>query len=232
MRVDDGATFIDRDLVSGGSPWRLLRLRGSSREIVERWRAGGPVRAGEERFARTLVQQGFIHPQFDSPLSRDDIDVIVPVGGDVAALSSLLIQLAGYRVVVVDDGSRDSVAVERCAKEHGASVLRITTNHGPGHARNVGASVTTGKYLWFIDVDVSLDDADRVARHLEGAFNDPLVAAAAPRVRGADGPSLRRTLRVPLRATRHGTTQQFGRSRGRRRLRAERVSDGASRCFR
>jgi mycofactocin system glycosyltransferase len=191
VRVDDGATFIDRDLVSGGSPWRLLRLRGSSRGVVERWRAGGPVRAGEERFARTLVQQGFIHPQFDSPLSRDDIDVIVPVGGDVAALSSLLIQLAGYRVVVVDDGSRDSVALERCAKEHGASVQRIDTNHGPGYARNVGASVTTGKYLWFIDVDVSLDDADRVARHLEGAFNDPLVAAAAPRVRGADGPSLR-----------------------------------------
>lgn len=191
VRVDDSATFVDRDLVSGGSPWRLLRLRGSSRGIVERWRAGGPVRAGEERFARTLVQQGFVHPQFDSPLSRDDIDVIVPVYGDVTALSSLLVQLAGYRVVVVDDGSRDSDIVERCANDHGASVQRITANQGPGHARNVGASVTTRKYLWFVDVDVSLDDADRVARHLEGAFNDPLVAAVAPRVRGSDGPSLR-----------------------------------------
>jgi mycofactocin system glycosyltransferase len=191
VRVDDSATFIDRDLVSGGSPWRLLRLRGSSRGIVERWRAGGLVRAGEERFARTLVRQGFVHPQFDSPLSRDDIDVVVPVYGDDTALSSLLVQLAGYRVVVVNDGSRDSDAVDRCATEHGASVQHITANQGPGYARNVGASVTTGKYLWFIDVDVSLDDADRVARHLEGAFNDPLVAAAAPRVRGADGPSLR-----------------------------------------
>jgi mycofactocin glycosyltransferase len=191
VRVDDSATFVDRDLVSGGSPWRLLRLRGSSRAIVERWRTGGPVRAGEERFARTLVRQGFVHPQFDTPLSRDDIDVIVPVYGDVAALSSLLVQLAGYRVVVVDDGSRDSDAVERCAGEHGASVQRSTANQGPGHARNVGASVTTRKYLWFIDVDVSLHDADRVARHLECAFNDPLVAAVAPRVRGEDGPSLR-----------------------------------------
>jgi mycofactocin system glycosyltransferase len=191
VRVDDSATFIDRDLVSGGSPWRLLRLRGSSREIVERWRTGGPVRAGEERFARTLTQQGFVHPQFDSPLSRDDIDVIVPVYGDVTALSSLLVQLAGYRVVVVDDGSRDSDAVDRCANEHGASVQRITTNQGPGHARNVGASATTRKYLWFVDVDVSIHDADRVARHLQSAFNDPLVAAVAPRVRGADGPSLR-----------------------------------------
>jgi mycofactocin system glycosyltransferase len=191
VRVDDNATFIDRDLVSGGSPWRLLRLRGPSRGIVERWRAGGPVRVGEERFARTLIRQGLIHPQFDLPLSREDIDVVVPVYGDVTALSSLLVQLAGYRVVVVDDGSRDSDAVDRCAAEHGASLQRIAANEGPGHARNVGASATTGKYLWFIDVDVSLDDADRVARHLESAFNDPLVAAAAPRVRGTDGPSLR-----------------------------------------
>jgi len=191
VRVDDSATFIDRDLVSGGSPWRLLRLRGSSRGIVERWRMGGPVRAEEERFARTLTQQGFVHPQFDSPLSRDDIDVIVPVYGDVTALSSLLVQLAGYRVVVVDDGSRDSDAVDRCANEHGASVQRITTNQGPGHARNVGASATTRKYLWFVDVDVSIHDADRVARHLQSAFNDPLVAAVAPRVRGVDGHSLR-----------------------------------------
>lgn len=191
VRVDDAATFIDRDLVSGGSPWRLLRLRGASRGVVERWRTGGPVRAGEERFARTLTQQGFVHPHYDSPLSRDDIDVVVPVYGDVTALSSLLVQLAGYHVVVVDDGSRDSEAVDRCASEHGALVQRITTNQGPGHARNVGASVTTRKYLWFVDVDVSIHDADRVARHLQSAFNDPLVAAAAARVRGADGPSLR-----------------------------------------
>jgi mycofactocin system glycosyltransferase len=99
--------------------------------------------------------------------------------------------LAGYRVVVVDDGSRDSDAVDRCANEHGASVQRITTNQGPGHARNVGASATTRKYLWFVDVDVSIHDADRVARHLQSAFNDPLVAAVAPRVCGVDGPSLR-----------------------------------------
>jgi mycofactocin system glycosyltransferase len=191
VRVDDNATFIDRDLVSGGSPWRLLRLRGSSRAIVERWRTGGPVLAGEKRFARTLVQQGFVHPQFDAPLVRDDIDVIVPVYGDVAALSSLLLQLAGYQVVVVDDGSLDSDLIARVAADHGASVLQITANQGPGHARNVGASVTTRKYLWFVDVDVSVADADRVARHLESAFLDPLVAAVAPRVRGEDGPSLR-----------------------------------------
>jgi mycofactocin glycosyltransferase len=191
VRIDDRATFVDRDLVSGGSPWRLLRLRGSSRAIVERWRAGAPVRAGEERFARTLVQQGFIHPQFDSPLSREDIDVIVPFYGDLAALSSLLVQLAGYHVVVVDDGSRDGEALDRCVAEHGASVHHASANRGAGHARNVGASVTDRTYLWFVDADVSLDDADRVARHLQSAFNDPLVAAVAPRVRGADGPSLR-----------------------------------------
>jgi mycofactocin system glycosyltransferase len=191
VRVDDNASFVDRDLVSGGSPWRLLRLRGQSRAIVERWREGAPVRAGEERFARTLVQQGFVHPAFDTPLSREDIDVVIPIYDDVTALSPLLIQLEGYHVVVVDDGSKDSDAVAQCASEHGASLVRVTSNRGPGHARNAGAAETTRKFLWFIDVDVSLDDADRVARHLESAFEDALVAAVAPRVRGADGPSLR-----------------------------------------
>jgi mycofactocin system glycosyltransferase len=191
VRVDEDATFIDRDLVSGGSPWRLLRLRGPSRAIVEGWRQGAPVRAGEERFARTLVEQGLIHPQFDTPLSRDEIQVVIPLVDQVAALSSLLVQLQGYEVLVVDDGSADGEAVARCVRDYGASLHRIDINRGPAHARNVGVQATTRKFIWFIDVDVSLDDADRVARHLQSAFSDPLVAAVAPRVRGADGPSPR-----------------------------------------
>ncbi|MGB7104364.1 MAG: hypothetical protein WBD82_07195, partial [Acidimicrobiales bacterium] len=56
--LDEHAEFVDRDLLSGGSPWRLLRLTGPSRALAEKWRGGGLVGAGEERFARTLVQQG------------------------------------------------------------------------------------------------------------------------------------------------------------------------------
>ena len=191
VRVDEGATFVDRDLLSGGSPWRLLRLRGASRETLERWRRGGPVLAGEERLARTLVEQGFVTPTFDTPLSRSAIDVVVPVYGNVANLSSLLRQLEGYHVTVVDDGSHDGDAVALCAQQFGAVLQRVGVNEGPAHARNVGAATTKREFLWFIDVDVSVVDADRVARHIRSAFEDSRVAAVAPRVRGLDGTSWR-----------------------------------------
>lgn len=191
VRVDEGAAFVDRDLLSGGSPWRLLRLRGSSRETLERWRHGGPVLGGEERLARTLIEQGFVTPTFDAPLSRSAIDVVVPVYGNVANLSSLLRQLEGYHVTVVDDGSHDGDAVALCAQQFGATLQRVGENEGPAHARNVGASATKREFLWFVDVDVSVVDADRVARHLRSAFEDSRVAAVAPRVRGLDGTSWR-----------------------------------------
>jgi mycofactocin system glycosyltransferase len=191
VRVAEGATFVDRDLLSGGSPWRLLRLRGRSRDTLDRWRDGGPVLAGEERLARTLIEQGLVMPTFDTPLSRGAIDVVVPVYGDVANLSSLLRQLEGYHVTVVDDGSHDGDAVAACAQQFGATLQRSGANEGPAHARNVGASTTKREFLWFIDVDVSVVDADRVARHLRSAFEDPRVAAVAPRVRGLDGSSWR-----------------------------------------
>ena len=84
--LDEGAKFLDRDLLSGGSPWRLLRLPGGSRAVAERWVNGGEVGVGEERFARTLVQQGLLHPLFRQRRDVDDVDVIVPVRDDVDAL--------------------------------------------------------------------------------------------------------------------------------------------------
>ncbi len=83
--LDDGAKFLDRDLLSGGSPWRLLRLPGGSRAVAERWVGGGQVQAGEERFARTLVQQGLLHPLYRSEAKVDDVDVTLDNPLDVLA---------------------------------------------------------------------------------------------------------------------------------------------------
>lgn len=189
--LDEHATFLDRDLVNGGSPWRLLRLTGASRTVAGRWQFGGVVQAGEERFARTLVQQGLLHPHFASALSVDEIDVVVPVFEDVASLRALLGQLREFHVTVVDDGSRNADAVATCVEEVGATLLRLNENEGPAHARNVAALASTRRLLWFVDTDVSMNNAADVARRLQAAFSDPLVAVLAPRVRGADGPSIR-----------------------------------------
>jgi mycofactocin glycosyltransferase len=185
--VDNDVTFVDRDLLSGGSPWRLLRLKGASREIVERWRSGDIVRSGEERFARTLVQQGFVHPRFDGELDIDTIDVVIPAYNELATLGTLLEELRGFRVTIVDDGSNQSATIAECANRHGATLIQLANNSGPGAARNAAARATTRPFLWFIDADVTLGDAREVARSLFNDLADPLVAASAPRVRGHGG---------------------------------------------
>jgi mycofactocin glycosyltransferase len=189
--LDEGAKFLDRDLLSGGSPWRLLRLPGGSRAVAERWVHGDVVGVGEERFARTLVQQGLLHPLFRYDATIDDVDVIVPFREDVDALATLLASLQGLHVTVVDDGSKDADAVVRCAQRFDADVVRLANNEGPASARNAGARATTRALLWFIDVDVTLDNALDVLARLQAQFEDPLEGAVAPRVRGTAGPSLR-----------------------------------------
>lgn len=189
--MDEQATFHDRDLVSGGSPWRLLRLPGASRAVAERWRHGGVVQAGEERFARTLVQQGLLHPRFTAPRNVDDIDVVIPVLDDVVSLDTLLGQLTDFHVTVVDDGSVDATELASCVARAGATLLRLHVNQGPAQARNAGAAATSRKLLWFLDVDLVINNAGDVAHRLLAAFEDPLLAVVAPRVCGVGGTTLR-----------------------------------------
>jgi mycofactocin system glycosyltransferase len=189
--LDEGAKFLDRDLLSGGSPWRLLRLPGGSKAVAERWVNGDVVGVGEERFARTLVQQGLLHPLFRSAATVEDVDVIVPIRDDVTSLAALLASLKGLHVTVVDDGSKDRDAIALCAMRYDADVLRLGSNEGPGSARNAGVRATSRPLLWFVDADVTLDNARDVLARLQAQFEDPLEGAVAPRIRGTAGPSLR-----------------------------------------
>ena len=191
VTLDEQATFHDRDLVSGGSPWRLLRLPGASRSIAARWQHGGVVQAGEERFARTLVQQGLLRPQFALHLNIDDIDVVIPAFGDAASLDNLLGQLTDFHVTVVDDGSVDAQILASCVERAGATLLRLDVNQGPAQARNVGAAATSRQFLWFLDADLVIENARDVAQRLHTAFDDPLLAVVAPRVCGVGGSTLR-----------------------------------------
>jgi mycofactocin system glycosyltransferase len=189
--LDPGATFYDRQFIAGGSPWRLLRLSDSSRQVAERWQGGGVVQAGEERFARTLVQQGLLHPLHESTISVNDVDVVIPVRDDVALLRSVLEQFVGFHVTVVDDASLNPMTLNECVAHFGVDLVRLEENLGPGGARNAGAHATERPLVWFVDVDVVVDSAAGVLDRLARQFNDPLVGAVAPRVRGGVGESLR-----------------------------------------
>jgi mycofactocin system glycosyltransferase len=191
VTLDRDATFFDRDLIAGGSPWRLLHLPGGSKTVAERWVSGGSVGAGEERFARTLVQQGLLHPLFASPLDVDDIDVVIPVRDDVASLRSLLTQLRGLHVTVVDDGSQHPGLISECADQFDVTLVVLEKNLGPGGARNAGTRSTSRSLVWFVDVDVTIDNAFDVLGRLSAQFADPLLGAIAPRICGGAGSSLR-----------------------------------------
>lgn len=191
MRLDDAAVFVDRELLSGGSPWRLLRLPGPSASTAEQWRNGGTVGVAQGTFARTLVQQGLLHPEYESGPSLDELDVVIPVKNDVAGVRRLLLSLTGFHVTVVDDGSDDAAAVSAVVQSSGARLLRRGTSGGASVARNEGVQSTWRPFVWFVDADVSLEDSLATARTLLAHFNDPLVAAASPRIRGTSGPRVR-----------------------------------------
>jgi mycofactocin system glycosyltransferase len=159
--------------------------------LAERWKNGGVVQAGEERFARTLVLQGLLHPHFSAELQVDEIDVVVPIFDNVAPLPTLLRQLQGLHVTVVDDGSPRGDEIRAYCATFDVDLIRLDDNKGPARARNVGSSATSRKILWFVDADVEMENALDVARRLFPVFGDPLVAAVAPRVRGGAGSSLR-----------------------------------------
>jgi GT2 family glycosyltransferase len=82
----------------------------------------------------------------------------------LAPLEAMLARGEIIDIVVVDDASTDSSA-DIVASRNGVQLLRRPSQGGPGSARNQGAEIARGTYLWFVDSDViAADDAARVIR--------------------------------------------------------------------
>ena len=93
------------------------------------------------------------------------VSVIIPAKNAAEALPDCLQSVAAsaYRhleVIVVSDASSD--ATDELAGARGARVVRNETSCGASYARNVGASISSGEVLFFVDADVVLNpDAGR-----------------------------------------------------------------------
>ena len=191
VQLDPGVTFFNPELIAGGAPWRLLRVPGTSSRLVESWRHGAVIEPGQDRFARTLVQQGLLHPRYESALDLDDVDVVIPVFDNAMGLEKLLNSLGALHVTVIDDGSSTAQEIAHVVAKHSAKLIRCDTNGGPARARNLGLAATTRPFVWFLDADVVLGTRSVELSRLLANFEDPLVAAVATRVIGAPGPSAR-----------------------------------------
>jgi glycosyltransferase involved in cell wall biosynthesis len=104
------------------------------------------------------------------------IDVVLPALDEEAALDWLLPRLpAGYRAVVVDNGSADGTA--EVARRHGALVV-TEPRRGFGAACWAGLAAATSDVVAFMDADGSLDP------HRLPAVVGPVVAGTSDLVLG------------------------------------------------
>jgi glycosyltransferase involved in cell wall biosynthesis len=99
------------------------------------------------------------------------ISVIVPVRNSPAELRLCLERLfasthTSFEVIVVDDASTDETA--QVAVELRARLLPLKERCGPAQARNRGAEIARGEYLFFLDADVCV--RPETLHQIAGAF--------------------------------------------------------------
>ena len=162
--------------------------------------------------ARRLVSGGAFNPRpTSSSLGLSDVTVVVPVRDRPRQLDRLLDSLArgGLACIVVDDASSDAGATKEIAERHGAAFVGLASNVGPAGARNAGAAAVHSAVVAFVDSDCL--PSEGWLGPLLGHFDDPLVAAVAPRIvadggyeaagssldRGADEGAVRSGSRIP-----------------------------------
>jgi mycofactocin glycosyltransferase len=167
----------------GGSPLRLFRMSERARQLVARWKAGAPVGSGRaaQLLARRLVSSGAFAPRpGDGALGPSDVTVVVPVRDRPGQLDRVLGALRGMDCIVVDDASADTGATKEIAERHGARFVGLAVNVGPAGARNAGLAGVHSPLVAFVDSDCV--PRDGWLGPLLGHFDDPLVAAVAPRI--------------------------------------------------
>lgn len=117
------------------------------------------------------------------------IDVILPARNEAAALPTVLGGLpAGYRAIVVDNGSTDNTAA--VARAHGALVV-TEDRPGFGSACFAGLTTATAEIVAFMDADASFDPVDlpRVTGPVASGEVDLMLGARSPLDRSTAWPA-------------------------------------------
>lgn len=181
VRIRDDVRRIDGQLLLGGSPLRMVRLSPTAVRLAQdgRVRVSDPV---TETLAARLLDSNVADPVLEGEgVDPGLLTVVVPVRDRPEQLSRTLAHLRPLHCIVVDDASRDRGTIAHVAAEHGAELVPLTVNVGPGAARNAGLRRVRTPYVAFVDSDVLVDAATlrRLARH----FADDHVALVGPLVR-------------------------------------------------
>lgn len=114
-----------------------------------------------------------------------DVDVVLPCLNEEGALPWLLDRMpAGYRAIVVDNGSTDRSA--EVARQHGALVV-TEPMRGFGSAAHAGLLAATAPIVAFCDADASMDPRDLplVVDPIASGTADLVLGRRRPTTRGA-----------------------------------------------
>lgn len=185
VRVHDNVEAFDEGrFLVGGSPLRTVRLSTKAQGLI----VGGDLRvdgAAAVIVADRLLEANIALPVLheEDRVSPTDLTVVIPVRDRPTQLGRALQSLTGLRVLVVDDASRNSRAVEAIAEAHRSEVLRLDSNLGPAGARNAGLAQVRTPYVAFVDSDVRATAATLLG--LTAHFADPRVAVVAPHLGGS-----------------------------------------------
>jgi mycofactocin system glycosyltransferase len=183
--ADESLRRFGRVLI-GGSPLRLLRLSEGGVRRLDSWLAGEPVgdAPSSVALARRLLDSGIVHPSLSSGMltpagmfTPADVTVVIPVKDNdsgVARVREAVGEVAS--VLVVDDGSASPVPDAK---------LRHEIPAGPAAARNTGLRLAGTELVAFLDAD-TVPEPGWLSAVLP-MFDDPGVAAVAPRIRSSPG---------------------------------------------
>ena len=133
------------------------------------------------------------------------IDVVLPCLDEAAALPGVLAAMpAGYRAIVVDNGSTDGSA--DVARAHGAEVV-LEARRGFGAAVHAGLLAAGSEVVAILDADGSLDPADlpRLAAPVLAGEADLVLGRRRPIPRSAWPAHARLANRALARAIRRAT---------------------------
>ncbi|MCX6431708.1 MAG: mycofactocin biosynthesis glycosyltransferase MftF [Actinobacteria bacterium] len=131
--------------------------------------------------ARLLLDRGFADPlRSEHAAPPSAVPIVIPAMDHPDNLDALLASLAPQRALVIDDGSHDAGLVNDVALAHSAQLIRHPANQGPAAARNTGLASTDSTVVAFIDSDCVAEPGwpGSLLYH----FDDPAVAAVAPRI--------------------------------------------------
>lgn len=164
--------------VLAGSPLTYFSVSAPGALVLDAIESSTALPAHHAPLTDRLLAAGAIHPIPEKPVALTEITVVIPAfitnKDSLASLTTLIAQLHGLSIVVVDDCSPMPLTFPS------AHVVRHETNMGPATARNTGLALVTTTYVAFVDTDISVT-SDQLAI-LTSYLIDEKVGAVAPRI--------------------------------------------------